>query len=54
MQENTIITILNPSNVFLKVKTILLFEFLFLCLNLKWINLNIQPLQKKKNYYYYY
>lgn len=24
MQENTIITILNPSNVFLKVKTILL------------------------------
>lgn len=25
MQENTIITILNPSNVFLKVKTILLF-----------------------------
>lgn len=47
MQENTIITILNPSNVFLKVKTILLFEFLFLCLNLKWINLNIQPLQKK-------
>lgn len=25
MQENTIITILNPSTVFLKVKTILLF-----------------------------